>query len=571
MRRRQGSIDERPPPEEPDSRSSGDFQHRLAFYLGVTAVTVGVLLHLPMFFSAKDEGYMLNGMGFDVWMIIGMVLIAVGYVVLLYGLVPRGARNKATSTSDLEIKALDDTRIGRSHLTLMAVLMVAIAVDTQKPFTFTFILPGVADEYNLNSPSHPAPGQLPVALFPFVAIIGTVLGSLIWGYLGDRIGRRATILLAASIFIGTAMCGVMPDFYYNLAACFVMGMSAGGLLPIAYSLLTETIPARRRGQIVVLVAGIGTAFGFLLASWTADLLMPTYGWRIMWLLNVPTGLLVVLLNRYLPESPRYLLTQGRVAEATAVMRSFGVTAVKKAQDAVSGTGPGLVPEATLIHEPRVSMHRLFRKPWGGITLGLTAYGLAWGLANFGFLVWLPVHVADEGVDTGQITAIIAKAALFSIPGAVLVSWLYGRWSSRGTLVAVAAFTAASLGVFVAAAGSIADHTALLTVLLIVLLVAMWGMISVLAPYGAEVYPTRVRAAGSGVVAGASKFGGVLALGLAVFAVAPPGLAGAALLAAIPAALAAIMLIAFGIETRGRRLEEITRAELRRAEVGTAYE
>ncbi len=85
-----------------------------------------------------------------------------------------------------------------------------------------------------------------------------------------------------------------------------------------------------------------------------------------------------------------------------------------------------------------------------------------------------------------------------------------------------------------------------------------------APYAAEIYPTAIRSTGSGVVAGATKLGGVIALGIAVLAWAPPGVASAALIAAAPAGLAALLLLFTGIETRGRRLEEISRSEARTA-------
>jgi putative MFS transporter len=282
-----------------------------------------------MFLSARHDRYLLRGMPFDRWMTLGMVLIAGGYAAVLFGLAPRFTLDKASQSSELEFKALDSSRLGAAHVRLLLVLMFGIAIDTQKPFTFTFILPGVANEYDLRSPTHPAPGHWPVALFPFVAIVGTVLGSLIWGHLGDRIGRRASILLAATIFIGTATCSAMPAFYWNLLACLFMGASAGGLLPIVYSLLTETIPARRRGEVIVLVAGVGTAAGFLLASWTAHWLIPVFGWRIMWLSGVPTGLALIALNRYIPESPRFLLANGRRSEAHQVMRSFGIPGHRK--------------------------------------------------------------------------------------------------------------------------------------------------------------------------------------------------------------------------------------------------
>ena len=523
----------------------GEHRRAWAFWLGLAAVTGGVLLHLPMFFSARHMHYVLRGMPMDPWMGVGMVLIVLGYIACIAGVWPASgaARRQDDDTSDL--RALDSVPLGRPHVKLMLVLMFAIAVDTQKPFTFTFILPGVTKEYGLNSPTHPVPGHWAVALFPWFGIVGTVLGSLIWGRLGDRIGRRASILLAGTVFVGTAMCGSMPAFWQNLVLCFLMGLGAGGLLPIAYSLLTELIPARRRGEIVVLVGGVGTALGFLLASWSADWLMPTFGWRIMWWLGLPTGLIVLLLNRFIPESPRFLLATGRREEAHQVMDAFGITASPR-----DAEPPAARPE------PAPGLVHLFHAPYTGVTLALSVYGLAWGLVNFGFLVWMPAHVTNLGISTGHVTAILAKAALFSIPGSLLVSWLYGRWSSKGTLIAAAALETAVLAAFAARGNSIVHDTTLFTALVVVLLIAMWATISVLGPYSAEVYPTRVRSAGAGVAAGASKLGGVVALTLAVASIAPPSLAGAAILGAAPAAVGALLLLAVGIETSGRRLEEI---------------
>jgi len=528
-------------------RPGASFARPWAFWLGVVAITGGVFLHVPMFLRSEHDHYMLSGMAFDRWMNLGMVLVVGGYIAVLYGLAPTFRRKHASGSSEVELRSLDSSRLGPAHYKLMFVLMLGVAIDTQKPFTFVFILPGVANEYNLRSPTHPAPGHLPVALFPFIAVVGTVVGSLIWGLLGDRIGRRAAILLASTLFIATAMCSVMPAFWENLVACLIMGMSAGGLLPIVYSLLAETIPTKRRGEILVLVAGLGTALGFLLASWAAHWLIPTYGWRIMWFFGVPTGLLLIALNRYIPESPRFLLANGRRSEAHEVMRSFGVEVAEK-------TG---VQEEVGVVGPKPALRSVFRPPHRAITLVLIVYGLAWGLVNFGFLVWLPVHVAASGISAGQVTTVLAKAALFAIPGSILVSQLYSRWSSRGTLVAAAALEAAALGLFVTSGGTVVRHTNVFTALIVVLLVSMWATVSALAPYSAEIYPTEIRAVGAGVVAGATKLGGVIALTLSVLSIAPPSLAGAALLAGGTAAIAAVLLFFYGIETRGLRLEEIS--------------
>ena len=88
------------------------------------------------------------------------------------------------------------------------------------------------------------------------------------------------------------------------------------------------VPARHRGWLSVLVGGLGTSGGYLAASGAAGWLEPLFSWRILWLLNVPTGLLVILLSRFIPESPRFLLHIGRVAEAENTLARFNIKLVR---------------------------------------------------------------------------------------------------------------------------------------------------------------------------------------------------------------------------------------------------
>ena len=515
--------------------------HTLAFALGSAAVAAGVCLHLPMFFGSASMHYRLAGMPIDSLMVVGMVLIGAGLLAVVYGLSPTREQRRRRVHQPVSVAGLDDARIGRAHILLILVLVVAIAIDTMKPFTFTFILPGVAAEYHLASPGHTVPGALPVALYPFIAIIGTVIGSLVWGLAADRLGRRTAILLAAILFVSTAICGAMPVFELNLVMCFFMGVSAGGLLPIAYALLSETIPARNRGQIVVLVAGIGTGVGFALTGALAGWLIPMFSWRIMWFFGLPTGLLVILFSRYLPESPRFLVENGRIDEARAVMARFGVKLVQDDLAPRPARGPAL----------GLSRNRVV-----AITVALVLYGLAWGAVNYGFLTWLPTDITRHGLSVAKVSGLITDASLFSLPGCVVVSFLYGRWSSKWTMVLVGALTALALIGFAATGESVARNTGLFTLLLVGLLIAFWGVIAVLSPYSAEVYPTRLRGRGAGLSAGATKMGGVIALGLAVSGVAPPALGGAAGICAAAMLIGSAAIGVTAVETRRRRLEDI---------------
>jgi len=517
------------------------FHHPVAFWLGTLALALGVCAHFPMFIHSAHMHYRMAGMPMDWMMMTGMALIMGGLVAAIYGLIPRAAQLKKVLRHEdepaISLVRADNAPLTRAHVGLLLVLIVALVVDVMKPATLGFVVPGMSDEYGITREA--------ASLLALTALIGTTVGSVVWGVMADVLGRRAAILVSSLLFVGTAICGSMPEFKWNLFMCFLMGASAGGLLPIAFTLMAETVPSRHRGWLLVLLGGVGTTGGYLAASGCAAWLEPEYGWRVLWFLNLPTGLLLIALNRYLPESPRFLMHTGRNEEARHVLERYGVTVVT-----LAGAAPA--PVASLRGDAR---RKLFGRPVIAVTAGLVVCGIAWGLVNFGFLLWLPSNLRVMGMTGGAADALLAKSAFLALPGALLVTWMYHRWSTYRTLALFALVTAAALGGFSLLGSGASQSGAWFSALTIVLLISTSGVIAMLIPYATEIYPVQVRGTGSGIVAGSSKLGGIVATGLGVtgfFA----GLAGSAIGVALPLAAAAAVLAMKGIETRGRSLEEI---------------
>jgi putative MFS transporter len=516
-------------------------RHLLAFWFGIIYILAGVSCHLPDYISHHGQHFHLSGVPMSNMMLFGMFLIVAGIISTAYGLFP--VRDSAKDASaEYQLHSMDDARLSWSHWLLVLVLGIALVVDVMKPATLGFVLPGMRKEYGISVKE--------ASLLPLVALIGTTIGSILWGVLADRLGRRGSILLASLVFISTGICGCMPAFKWNLFMCLLMGLSAGGMLPIVFALLAEMVPARHRGWLSVLVGGLGTSGGYLAASGAAAWLEPIFSWRILWLLNVPTGLLVILLSRFIPESPRFLLHVGRVDEARKTLARFKIELVH-------------TPLAEQCEVVKQSARQLFRKPYAAVTVAVCIYGVAWGLVNWGFLLMLPTIMQDFLQLDGKIAnRLLAKSALIAVPGCVVVSWLYGFWSSKRTLILFAIGTSAVLAAFSTIQGGSDYNQMLFSVLTVMLLVGLSGMISMLPPYSVELYPTRLRATGGGLTASSSKLGGVIGpRAIAVVLASFPGFFVPALSLAVPLLLAAIALWITGKETSGRRLEEIHAAPI----------
>ncbi|MGF6886611.1 putative MFS transporter [Nocardia sp. GAS34] len=521
-------------------------RHTWAFWAGLTATTVGTLLHLPMYFMAASMGYRMDGMRMDGYMITGMILIVIGLGLATYGLFPR--RPVHREVARLRVRALDDAPLGRVHVLLVLVLATAITIDVMKPTTLSFVVPGVGSEYHLRTPTSPHLHALPVALLPLSGILGTALGSFLWGWLGDRIGRKAAILLAAIWFVGTSICGAMPSFQMNMVMCFIMGLAAGGMLPVAFTLLSETIPARHRGWLLVLIGG-DIAGAYVITSWLSSTIGHTYSWRILWLVGLPTGLLLALLVRWIPESPRYLIAVGRELEAERVLRTYHAEIVRADE-----------PEPNAAQGFREGIDQLLRRPFLGVTVVLALLGLGVGLVTYGFQFWLPTNLRTLGFSGVSADKILRDAAILGFPLNFLVAYCYHR-SSKWTLVGLSTMLAVTLAAFVALGNHVADNRTLLYALLVV---PIWGsssIVAVVVAYGSEVYPTRIRSRGTGFAAAMTKAGGVAVLALVVVAISAPSIGRMALLSVVPVAIAAMVAVGALVETRRRPLEEITAAEL----------
>ncbi|MGJ7523919.1 MFS transporter [Variovorax sp. LT1P1] len=521
-----------------------DRRHLWAFVVGCIAVTLGVLLHLPMFWMGRDDGFRLADMPMDAEMLWGMALIVAGIVVAGFGLIPKALPQPEALPQELRIIAPEDAPLSWAHWRLMIVLTIALVIDVMKPASLGFVVPGMTREYEV--------ARTTIAWLPFAALCGTVIGSVLWGWLADLYGRRASILLSAVMFVGTSICGAMPSLWWNVGMCFLMGAAAGGMLPVAYALLAETMPSRHRGWVLVLVGGLGAVGGYLAASACAAWLEPIFSWRILWFMNLPTGLVLILLNAFIPESPKFLLKLGRVAEMRETLRGFGC--IVSTDDAA-----GLSARRSTARAPRPvaasNASRLSVLPsLVGPTWALSIVAVAWGLVNFGLLLWMPAHLVAKGYSMRLSSELLAASALIALPTVFVAALLYSRWSSKGALLGAIVMTALGLGGVVhlelAAPGSANPVWPIA-----LLIVGINGIIAMLLPYATESYPLAVRGRATGWVAACTKGGGLAAQLLSLLGLVPSLLVAA--VAILAPLLTSLVLVAwFCRETRGRDLREL---------------
>src|SRR5206468_4231856 len=152
--------------------------------------------------------------------------------------------------------------------------------------------------------------------------LGQFIGALIFGWLGEKIGRvKAAAYATAIMAVGSLACAFTGNFAQMFACRLVQGIGVGGEMPVAATYVNELSRAHGRGRFFMLYELI-FPIGFLAAAVMGAQLVPVYGWNVLFIIGTVPGIVITWLVSRLPESPRWLIRRGRYAEAEAIIRDL---------------------------------------------------------------------------------------------------------------------------------------------------------------------------------------------------------------------------------------------------------
>ena len=384
---------------------------------------------------------------------------------------------------------IDRQPVGRFQLRLLLACAAVLFLDGFDTQAIGYVAPALAKEWGLSKG----------ALGPVFSagLFGLMIGALVFGPLADRIGRKKIIVLSTLAFgVGALITAVVSDLNALLAIRFLTGLGLGGAMPNAIAMTAEFNPRRRRATMVMIMFcgfSVGAALGGLLAAW----LIPQFGWRAVFIVGGVAPLLMVpILVLRLPESVRFLATQGHAPERVAELL--------KAISPHTAFAPGVLFVVRETHLAGLPVAHLFREGRTPVTLLLWVVFFM-SLLDIYFLAnWLPTVLNDLGASVSRAVLIGSMLQVGGVVGTLALGSIIDRFSFRALALVylIAVFAVGAIGQL--------GHSAVLVSLAIFAagFCVVGGQIAANA-LAAGFYPTSVRATGVGWALGMGRVGSIV--------------------------------------------------------------
>jgi MFS family permease len=280
-------------------------------------------------------------------------------------------------------------------------------------------------------------------------LAGAVIGALFFGWLTDLLGRRKLFFITLGLYLAaTAATAFAQDFWIFALFRFLTGCGIGGEYVAINSAIQELIPARYRGRTDLAINGSFWLGAILGSLGTLVLLDPRYfspdlGWRLSFAIGAVLGLVVLVFRRSLPESPRWLMVHGRVAEAERV-----VSDIERSANAPTDTAPA---RRIRLHDRQHAANladlavSLFKRYPRRSVLGLVLMAAQAFFYNAIFFTFALVLATFFGVPSSEAGLYILPFALSNFIGPLALGWLFDHWGRRRMIAGTYALSGALLG------------------------------------------------------------------------------------------------------------------------------
>ena len=441
------------------------------------------------------------------------------------------------------------TKLTRNQKIMVAVIIAAACLEFFDYFIIAFVLAFITKPWALTFGSS--------AAILLSAGIGSIIGAFIWGTIADRIGRRPTFIATILTFsVASFLLAFTPEgsWIYICVFRFVVGFGVGGFV-VDMPYVQEFLPTRMRGFVSSLVS-VFVPIGLLIGSFLAAYLVPTIGWRGLFMVGAVPAVLTLFIRSTIPESPMWAMRRGNLDQAR---RSLAWALMCRPED-VELNQPA-VTEAW--SRPRFS--ELLRYPRSLAASWLGNIGAVTG--EYGIILWGPtLLVLVLNTTPAHASTLMIGVSLVGVAGRLAFGYMSDR-IGRKACGAIFGFGSAILLPLTAMTTQMTvGSISLFWLMLMVTFFFADGGFSINGPYSAELWPSRLRATGMGSAYGFGSLGKIIGpLGLAMIVGSSNFIAPAAML---PAVLPAFLFLAgwyllaglayglIGIETKGLTFEEI---------------
>jgi putative MFS transporter len=378
--------------------------------------------------------------------------------------------------------------LGKFHRRFIALVSLGTCFDLYDIFVVAYIGPALQQSGFLSLKEF--------SLLVASGFLGMFFGTIFFGMGSDRIGRRIsfiTLLLIYSAF--TLAAAFAPSAAWLIVLRFLAGLGIGAEIVVIGTYVTEIVPSYARGRYVAItqVAGFSAV---PVAAILSRLLVPTHflmaGWRWVMVIGASGALLSWWFRRRLPESPRWLESQGRVAEADAVLRSLERESFSKADQDSESRSSETEPREAFRDQQSASFAELWRPPYLKRTVMLIIFQTLQTIGFYGFANWAPTFLVKRGFSLLHSLEYTMLIALVSPLGPMLAAWTSDQFERKWTIVALAVLVA----VFGLGFGDAKTATAVVAFGALLTLCNYWFSAAFHA-FQAELFPTRIRATGVG--------------------------------------------------------------------------